>query len=235
MCPEQTRHAARRPGSPLQASTLLSCVLVLLALAVIRGGADARQAPNEQKTLPTAEEGQKPPQAGEDRMTEGEGLTPPIQGEDAPLPPEEFGRKLIRWLGKFHPPAANFPVALLVAAAVAELLWMVRRNPLFDNASRFCLWFGALAAVVTGTLGWFMGGFRVADPDWTMTVHRWLGTATDLCALVTLALSEIGRRTGNTAVRTAFRVLLFTVALMVLATGFFGGAQIYGLHHYDWR
>lgn len=31
------------------------------------------------------------------------------------------------------------------------------------------------------------------------------------------------------------RVLLFLVALMVLAVGFFGGVQVYGLHHYDWR
>lgn len=68
-----------------------------------------------------------------------------------------------------------------------------------------------------------------------MTVHRWLGTVSDCSALVLLALSEIGRRTGNSGVKRVFRVQLFLVALMVLAAGFFGGVQVDGLHHYDWR
>jgi hypothetical protein len=29
-------------------------------------------------------------------------------------------------------------------------------------------------------------------------------------------------------------VLLVVVALMVLAVGFFGGALVYGVRHYDW-
>jgi uncharacterized membrane protein len=182
-----------------------------------------------------AGEHQKPPQVGEGQKPPMQGITPPMQGGEPQPPPESFGHRLIGWLGKFHPPAANFPIALLVAAAVAEFLAVVRRSPIFDGASRFCVWFGALAAAATGTLGWFMGGFRLTDPDWTMTVHRWLGTATDASALIALALSEIGRRPGNERVRGIFRVLLFLVALMVLAAGFFGGAQIYGLHHYDWR
>jgi uncharacterized membrane protein len=146
----------------------------------------------------------------------------------------DFQSELIHWLGKFHPPAANFPIALLVAAAVAEFLWMVSQRSLFDAASRFCIWFGALAAVPTGILGWFMGGFHVTDEQWSMTVHRWLGTATDICAVLALVLSEIGRRPGYVRTRKVFRLLLFLAALMVLATGFFGGAQVYGLRHYAW-
>ncbi len=142
--------------------------------------------------------------------------------------------KFIDWLGKFHPPAANFPVALLVAAAIAEFLWLVRRRPLFDAASRYCIWFGALAGVLTGTLGWFLGGFHAIDNDWTLTVHRWLGTSTDACAVLTLVLSEISRRPGKERIRAAFQALLLLVALMVLAVGFFGGAQLYGLDHYAW-
>ena len=144
------------------------------------------------------------------------------------------GGEFIEWLGKFHPPAASFPIALLVAAAVAEFLWMVKGRFLFDAASRFCIWFGALAGVLTGILGWFTGGFHVVDEDWTLTVHRWLGTSTDVCAVVTLVLSEIGRRSGHERIRVAFRALLMVVALMVLAAGFFGGVQVYGLHHYAW-
>jgi uncharacterized membrane protein len=142
--------------------------------------------------------------------------------------------EIIRWLGKFHPAAANFPVALLVAAAVAEVLLAVTGRPAFDAANRFCLWFGALAAVVTGTLGWFTGGFRTADSSWILMTHRWLGTATDVLAVVTLLLGEVSRRPGRQRARRWFGVLLVVVALMVLAVGFFGGALVYGIRHYDW-
>jgi uncharacterized membrane protein len=215
-----------RPGVDRRAGFLLR---VLLGIALAVGWAGDAAPPAQGRHEPDAAgDGQKPPM-------EGEGLTPPMEGGQPRPPPESFGHKLIDWLGKFHPPAANFPIALLVAAALAEFLGMLRRSPVLDGASRFCIWFGALMAAVTGILGWFMGGFQVSDRDWTMTVHRWLGTAADACALVALVLSEIGRRPGNANVRSLFRALLFLVALMVLAAGFFGGALIYGLHHYEWR
>ena len=148
--------------------------------------------------------------------------------------PSGLSGEIVRWLGKFHPPAANFPIALLVAAALAEILFAVTGRPTFDAASRFCLWFAALAAVMTGTLGWFLGGFRAADPSWIMTTHRWLGTSTDVLAVITLLVGEASRRPGRQWVRRWFRVLLVVVALMVLAAGFFGGALVYGIRHYDW-
>jgi uncharacterized membrane protein len=70
---------------------------------------------------------------------------------------------LTHWLGKFHPPSVHFPVALITAAAVAEMLRMATRNPAFDIVSRFCICFGALTAVTAGILGWFLGGFRLTD------------------------------------------------------------------------
>jgi plastocyanin len=149
--------------------------------------------------------------------------------------PGGLAGEVIRWLGKLHPPAANFPIALLVAAAVAEVLLAATGRPAFDAANRFCLWFGALAAVLTGTLGWFMGGFRTADPSGVLTTHRWLGTSTDVLAVVTLLVGEASRRPGRQRARRWFGVLLVVVALMVLAAGFFGGALLYGIRHYAWR
>src|SRR6516162_11927020 len=53
--------------------------------------------------------------------------------------PSGLGGEIIRWLGKFHPPAANFPIALLVAAALAEILFAATGRPVFDAANRFSL------------------------------------------------------------------------------------------------
>jgi uncharacterized membrane protein len=148
--------------------------------------------------------------------------------------PATFGAALIKWLGKFHPAAANFPVGILVAAAVAELLFLLTGRPIFEGTARVCVWFGAITAVATGLLGWFMGGFTVVDKNWVMTVHRWIGTGSDLTAVLVLALSEASRRPGREATRRWYRAALFAVAVLVLVAGCFGGSLVYGLAHYVW-
>lgn len=142
--------------------------------------------------------------------------------------------RLIAWLGNFHPPMVNFPIAMLFGAAVAELLRMVTKRPYFADAARFCLWFGALGALAAATLGWFFGGFHLTDHSWVMTTHRWLGTTTALWALLVLVLGERAYRHSGAVRLKAYRVTLFVGAALVMTTGFLGGAMVYGLDHYAW-
>jgi len=142
--------------------------------------------------------------------------------------------RLMAWLGKFHPPMVNFPIAMLLGAAIAELLLIVTRRPVFADAGRFCLWFGAIGAVAAAVLGWFFGGFHLVDKSWVLTTHRWLGTSTALWSLVVLALGERSRRSPTPRRTRAYRLALFAGASLVAATGFFGGSLIYGLNHYAW-
>ncbi len=146
-----------------------------------------------------------------------------------------FG-KLIGWLGKFHPPATDFPVALLISAAIAEMLLIVTGRSLFDAAAQFAVWLGSLSAVAAVALGWFYAGFRLSDPDWIMTVHRWLGTAVGVWVILLLALCVAAHRAseGKPRRRLAYRATLFISAAAVSANGFFGGALVYGLDHYAW-
>lgn len=128
----------------------------------------------------------------------------------------------------------HFPIALLTFAAVAELLRMATGNPAFDAISRYCVWFGTLTAVVAGTLGWFLGGFRLTDSSWVMMTHRSLGTSSVVCAGLVLLLSEVSRHPDRRGTRICFRVTLLVVAGLVSVTGFFGGAVVFGLDHYSW-
>lgn len=141
----------------------------------------------------------------------------------------------LQWLGNFHPPSVNFPVGLLVAAALAELLLIVTRRSWFASAARFCIWIGALGAIVAASLGWFFGGIQLTDSDWIMTTHRWLGTSTAILALIVLGLSESHHRQPDAPARSRwYRGALFLSAVLVSATGFFGGAMTYGIDHYAW-
>jgi uncharacterized membrane protein len=166
---------------------------------------------------------------------DGDGLQPLVAGGQEPSDPG-FGTKLIEWIGKFHPAASHFPVALLVAAALAELLRIVTGRSLFEGATRYCLWFGALGAIMTALLGWCMAGFRATDHSGLLTLHRWVGTAVATGASLVLLLSECRRCHPNKgSARLAFRIGLLIVASLVLYAGFLGGAMIYGLHHHQWR
>jgi mono/diheme cytochrome c family protein/uncharacterized membrane protein len=163
---------------------------------------------------------------------EQEGPTPAEPAEAKP--PGGFFEKMTRWLGRSHPAAVHFPIALLTAAAVAELLRMLTRKPAFDAVSRFCVWFGTLTAVVAGILGWLLGGFHLADASRVMMTHRWLGSSTIACAGLVLLISEVSRRPDRGRTRLWFRVSLLVLAVLALATGFFGGAVVHGLDHYAW-
>ncbi len=136
------------------------------------------------------------------------------------------------WIGRLHPPSVHFPIGLLIAALVAEVLFMVTGQQRYAAASWFCAGGGVITAWAAAVLGWLFGGFDLAQDDWLFAGHRWLGTATAVCALV-LAWTMI--RTGMsdvTAGRTSYRMALTLTALLVGATGFFGGALVWGLEHY---
>lgn len=139
--------------------------------------------------------------------------------------------KFIGWLGKFHPAVVHFPIALLIAAAVAEVLFAGTGKLLFNNARVYCLWFGIIGAVGAGILGWFFAGFELIDENWLLTTHRWLGTSTVICSLLLgwLALTSAKRPS-----RLLFRLVLLLAVILVSATGFFGGAMLYGLNQYAW-
>jgi uncharacterized membrane protein len=172
------------------------------------------------------------PSLGKSGQGEQEG--PALADHAETKPPTGFFEKLIRWLGKFHPPLVHFPIALLTAAAVAELLRLATGKPAFDAISRFCIWFGTLAAVVAGTLGWFLAGFRFTDASWVMMMHRWIGTFTVAFAVLVLVLSEMSRPPTRHRTRFWFRVTLFVAAGLVSVTGFFGGAVVFGLNYHAW-
>lgn len=132
---------------------------------------------------------------------------------------------------KFHPPAVNFPIAMIIGAALAEALLFLTGRSVFAGAGRFCIWVGAIGAGVAALLGWFWGGFDLVDASWVMTAHRWLGTSTVAWSAFMLFLSERSARREH-AGRGAYRAALFLGALLVAATGFFGGSLRYGLMHY---
>jgi len=139
---------------------------------------------------------------------------------------------LVHWIGHFHPAMTVFPIAMLLSAALAELLRVMGGGTWLDGASRWCVMVGAIGGLITAPLGWAFA-LDHGESRW-LEIHRWLGTAAGAGALVLLILSEVARRKGGGTL-TLFRIVLFLAVPLVVATGFFGGAMVYGVHEYDWN
>lgn len=153
----------------------------------------------------------------------GEEKTPPTAGDTLTFP---------RRIGRFHPLLVHFPIALLLCATAGEV--GRRMRPSLDwlgGMARGCLWFGAVAAVVTAVCGWLNAHFEGYSGS-TTDIHRWLGISTAVVALFAAFLYERFSRTGNEPSTRGFRfslmVTLLVAALLVTLAGHTGGILSYG-------
>jgi plastocyanin/uncharacterized membrane protein len=153
--------------------------------------------------------------------------------------PESDTPHFVRWVGHFHPPITAFPIAMLVGAAIAEALRMSSKANWLEGAARWCVIVGAISAVIAAPLGWAFAAGR--GQTWVLQTHRWLGTSLAVLSVIVLVLSERRYRAKPVSPPSpppgaaAFRAALFLSAALVVATGFFGGAMVYGLHAYYWN
>ncbi len=146
--------------------------------------------------------------------------------------------RVIRFAGQFHPIAVHFPIALIMAAAVAELLGVFTGTgkSLFLNASRFAIFVGALGAIAAMLLGWATGASAHYPPEFSLTfhLHRWMGTSSSVAIVVCAVLCELSYRRDNAALRSGYRVALGLSVVLISLTGYLGGTLVYGLNHYTW-
>lgn len=143
--------------------------------------------------------------------------------------------KFAVWIGKFHPPATHLPIGLLIGAAIAEACMIATGRPFFRHAAGFSLALAAASALVAAGLGWFNAGITFWEDDWLLATHRWLGaTTTTLSVIAVYGFFRAARPSATDRTVLGYRVLLFLTAGLVGATGFFGGALVYGINHYAW-
>jgi uncharacterized membrane protein/YHS domain-containing protein len=141
----------------------------------------------------------------------------------------------IRLLGKLHPLVVHFPIALILAAFLAEALFVATKRETFDHCTRFILPLGAAGAVVAASVGW-IDALYVNYPGELETVlfrHRWLGVSTAVTALTAAILYETAKRTNDRSSRIGYRVALTLATLLVGLTGHLGASLIYGTDYFS--
>src|SRR5688572_4188479 len=140
-------------------------------------------------------------------------------------------------LGRFHVAVVHFPIALLLVAGVVELWRSLRRNRQPSPTAVACLVIGGVTAVISSALGWIHKDFT-SQRGTALTLHLWLGIAAAATALVALAaFAAIGsepkpwekvEQTWYGRRVRMYRFVTLACAVLVAATGHFGGTLTHG-------
>lgn len=153
-------------------------------------------------------------------------------------------------LGRLHPVVVHFPIALLLAALVFEILPRGRQKPLRSPSGEEvpppprpfvregtlgCLILGAIGAGVAAWFGWLNADIEGFSKNVQSTVdwHRWLGIGVAGMAGLAALLAVLARWRRAENLRTTYRLLLVLVALSVPYVGHLGGTLVYGSDYYE--
>jgi uncharacterized membrane protein len=141
--------------------------------------------------------------------------------------------RALRFLGKFHLLALHFPIALMLAAGVGEIVSVWRGSRVPSPAVQFCLALAAVAAVPTVALGWLhaAAGNGIGSPQ-LLIVHRWLGTFAGVWVIGTALCA--GRDAHRGLRSRGVRVALVIGIALIVATAHLGGLMAHGSDFFDW-
>jgi len=130
----------------------------------------------------------------------------------------------------FHAMIIHFPIALLMAGFLSEILGLVTKKEFYKNAAVFLLLLGALGAIVayvSGNLaGEGIGEGPLKDPlelhELAANVTLWLAVVTALLRVIVFYF-KYDRRW----IRWSFIILFTVLAGSVATTGYLGGQLVY--------
>ncbi|WP_111613351.1 DUF1549 domain-containing protein [Algoriphagus yeomjeoni] len=141
--------------------------------------------------------------------------------------PEETTFWLWQFLGRLHPLIVHFPIALLVVAALMELLTSKRYNLKLRPGTKILATIGAMSAILAAPIGWLLATNEGTSGE-LLDLHQWIGIGTAVLSVFTLYfLSKIPRRPSRSQIKV-FRSFLFLTAICVSIAGHFGGSLTHG-------
>ncbi len=137
---------------------------------------------------------------------------------------------MIESTGYFHPFLVHFPVALILVAAVAEILFVTRRDPAFGSTARFMICAAAWISVPTMVAGFAAAAGEVFTPQQqqAFVIHRIAGIVTPCLAVLAAGLAASARRTGQIWELMLFRILLAAAVISAAIAGLEGGEIVHG-------
>jgi len=139
-------------------------------------------------------------------------------------------------LGRFHPLAVHFPIALLLTIGLVEVVRWRTGKPVYAEMARFLIVLAAVSALGAMLLGFQAeGDFQHSGPQDRMKYIVWhevLGIIATVAACVAAGFSERRYRADDDpGAIVIYRIALVVAIVAVCAAGFFGGVLVHGPNH----
>src|SRR5512138_674917 len=131
------------------------------------------------------------------------------------------------FIGRLHPLLIHFPIALVIAAALAEGAAIVTADEGWRTVAVENVRAGAVFALLATVAGWRLALAPEMEVSPLLEWHRWLGTVAAGAALAA-ALATRGVRRRSALGGRIYRIALFTAGALVAVTGHVGGLLVWG-------
>ncbi len=127
--------------------------------------------------------------------------------------------------GRLHPLLVHFPIALVLIAAVAELVSLITRFPEWHLVAVANIRAGAAFAVASAGAGWVLASSRIVEASPALELHRWLGLGGAVAAVAAALVT--GDMDGPKR-RWSYRIALLWAAALIAVAGHFGAQLVWG-------
>lgn len=132
-----------------------------------------------------------------------------------------------QFLGRLHPMAVHFPVALIVLATFLEFFTLKDFNSSLRPGIKILIGTGAILACASAIMGLLLSKEGGYEKD-LVSIHQWLGIATACLTCITwIVLNSLLKKTNLQLVKV-YRLLLLMSGLGIMVAGHFGAALTHG-------
>lgn len=131
-------------------------------------------------------------------------------------------------IGRLHPVLVHFPIALVLAAAAAEIVAMRTRRGAWRTIAAANLRAGAAMGALTAIAGWGLAATPFVEPSRLLSWHRWMGVTGSAVAMGAALLSRSADAESSRS-RFVYRTALFAAAAIVALAGHLGGTLVWGV------
>jgi uncharacterized membrane protein len=128
--------------------------------------------------------------------------------------------------GRLHPLLIHFPIALGIAALVAEAAFVADGHARWRSVGIANIRAAALFALASVFAGWALAEGFGLGPTPLLEWHRWTGTTAAIATVAAAVASIDVDRSASW--RTAYRVALFAAGALVTVAGHLGGVLVWG-------
>lgn len=135
---------------------------------------------------------------------------------------------LMETAGRTHMAIVHFPIALIIAAAIFEIVRILTRRDRPSPAALGCLAIAVVGAAMAATTGWWHADFDSRTGEPVVELHRWIGIAGGSLGLVALVLGLFALGGTGRVVRRLYVLVVIIASGTIGFAGHQGGEVTFG-------